>query len=422
MTDLPNHTHHHQLVGADADAVDALIDAGFDLSRVPQAMHVRAGQAAALMGLIGGAESGDGKTLIDVTMARLARIANPIADVDAVLSADDAEALDAYVSEGFRAGKVPSSLRARAERLEGLGQLLTDGPAINNTLLIERTMRAVSAAGRPAQELSPARTGGFRFADLISVAAVLLMGVAVVWPVMSTAKSYSTRSDCMANLAGIASAFGRYTNDFRDQLPMAAASFGGSWLNVGTTPEQSNSANLYTLARTGYTPLETLACEGNPMACRTPAAAGSHDWKSLPEVSYSYYIMFGKDRPSPVSNPGTVILTDKSPVPVRLANGEVFPFPNENSPNHAGQGQFALRADGSALWATTPQVGSDNIWMNRQQEKVWNAIQPQLAEVKRNLPKHVKGTLLIRVEGVPMEWLMDGAQLPADGNDVFVGP
>lgn len=420
MTD-PNHIHNHQLIGADADALDALINAGFDLSQVPEAIRARAGHAASIMGLLDGVESPESKTLIDVTMARLARIANPIADAASVLSADDAEALDAYVASDFRAGKVPSSLRARAEQVDRIGQLLTQGPATNNTLLVERTMRAVSAAKRHHEPL-PGRTGGFRFADLISVAAVLLMGIAVAWPVMSTAKSYSTRSDCSSNLATIASAFGRYTNDYKDQLPVAAASFGGSWLNVGTTPDRSNSANLYTLARTGYTPLQTLACEGNPNACRAPVKAGAMDWDALQDVSYSYYIMFGKQRPTPHSNPATIILTDKSPIPVRLANGETFPFPSENSPNHGGQGQFGLRADGSAIWSSSPQVGSDNLWLTRSQEKVWNAIQPHLNEFKRNLPKDAKGTILIRVEGVPLEWQMDGSQLPEDGNDAFVGP
>jgi hypothetical protein len=421
MTDPLHSIHNHQLVGADAEAVDALIDAGFDLSRVTDQMRGRAAQAAALMGLVDGIEAPASQTLVDVTMARLARIANPIADVDAVLSADDAEALDAYIASDFRAAKVPSSLRARAEQLECLGQLLTIGPSTTNTLLVERTMRTVSTATRRDQEPAPSRTGGFRFADLVSVAAVLLMGVAVVWPVLSTAKSYSTKSGCAANLAGLASAFGIYSNDYKDQLPMAAASYGGSWLDVGTTPERSNSANLYTLARTSYAGLDTLACGGNPMACREPAKDGALDWKSLPEVSYSYYIMYGQQRPTPVSNPDTVILTDKSPVPIRLANGESFPFPDENSPNHGGQGQFGLRADGASMWLTSPQVGSDNIWMNRNQERVWNAIQPHLAEIKRNLPKDVK-TLLIRVEGVPQEWSVNGTELPADAADVLVGP
>jgi hypothetical protein len=52
---------------------------------------------------------------------------------------------------------------------------------------------------------------------------------------------------------------------------------------------------------------------------------------------------------------------------------------------------------------------------------VWNAIQPQLNEIKRTLSKDVK-TILIRVEGVPMQWRMDGSQLPEDADDTFVGP
>jgi len=413
MTDFSDSIHSHQLVSADADAIDALIDAGFDLSRVPEALRVRAGHAASVMGLMDGTAPQTSQTLIDVTMARLARIANPIADFDAVLSGEDAEALDAYVAADYRLAKVPSSLRARAEQIDRMGQLLTAGHESTNALLVERTLRAVTTTRRH-QEPLPTRSTGFRFADLISVAAVLLMGVAVAWPVMSTAKSYANKADCATNLAGIASAMGRYTTDFRDQLPMAAASFGGSWLNVGTTPDRSNSANLYTLARTGYTGLDTLACRGNPMAAHGECEPGSTDWKSLPKVSYSYYIMFGDERPTPVSNPQTVILTDRSPLPMRLVNGEQVSFPGENSPNHGGQGQFGLRADGSAVWMTTPQMGEDNLWLNGQQERYWNDFQARLPEYRRLAPKGADG-LIIRIP-------MHGDELPESADNTFVGP
>lgn len=416
MTDQPNTMHNHQLTGPDAEAVDALVEAQFDISRVPEALRRRAGHAAALFALAGGPPGEVSRTLADVTMARLVRLADH--DEEAALSPEDAEALDAYVAAEFRVGKVPGALRGRAERIESMVQLVSGGPQDARPLLVERTMRRVAAAGQAARE-RPVRSGGLRFADLVSVAAVLLMGVAVMWPVLSTVRGYSQKSDCATNFAGIASALSTYMGDFRDQMPVATASFGGSWLNVGSTPEQSNSSNLFTMARAGYTPLDTLACAGNPMAARGECAQGAMDWRSLPEVSYSYYIMFGRARPSPVTSPRTIVLADRSPVALRAANGQGVPYPEENSPNHAGQGQWGLRLDGSGVWLTTPQDRRDNIWLNAEQQAVWDTIvKPRLPEIRRAFPK---GDVVIEVSGVRRP-LMQGNEFPASESDSFLGP
>src|SRR5206468_8597012 len=140
-----------------------------------------------------------------------------------------------------------------------------------------------------------------RLADLVSVAAVLLMGVAVLWPILSTVKTYQEKGACAANLGAVASALGMYTGDSKDAFPLATASYGGSWIDVGTTPERSNSSNLFTLVKSGYAKLHDLACPGNQCAATGPIAPEAKDWRSLPEVSYSYYIMFGKQRPSPAT-------------------------------------------------------------------------------------------------------------------------
>jgi hypothetical protein len=282
-------------------------------------------------------------------------------------------------------------------------------------------MHAVATTRREPQEQPLRATGGFRFADLVSVAAVLLMGVAVMWPVMSTMRSYAQKSDCGANFAGIASAMGQYTSDNRDQFPMATASFGGSWLDgIGTKPDRSNSANLFTLARTKYLPVSTLACEGNPMAVRS-VSSNATDWDSLPQVSYSYYIMFGDAKPDATSTPGTVILADRSPVVLRAFNGDPIPRPEENSPNHRGEGQWVLRVDGAALWLSSPQLGDDNIWLNGEQERVWNRIRPYVPEIKRHAPKNAK-ELIIGVRGVPAGPLMRGTEMPSSETDTFLGP
>src|SRR5262245_23235215 len=303
-----------ELSQADAQAIDALIDARFNLSRVPQAMQGRAQTAAKLLALLDGEVETD-STLVDVTLARVLRAGAPgHADpAEAVLSGDDAEALDAYVAADYRAGKVAPSLRPRAEQIESMVKLVSRTPAgVSSAALVDRTMRRVmTTADANLDPIPISRAGGFRLADLVSVAAVLLMGVAVLWPILSTVKTYQQKGNCEANLGAVASALGLYTGANQDSFPIATASYGGNWMNVGTTPDRSNSSNLFTLAKSGYTKLRDLACPGNPCAPKQPVSAAATDWDSLPEVSYSYYVMFGAAKPTPQTSPKTVILADK---------------------------------------------------------------------------------------------------------------
>jgi hypothetical protein len=413
MTD--HSMHHHQLSDADAQAVDALVAAEFDATRVPESTRSRAMQAQQLFAALDTPVKID-PSLVDLTLARLMR--TPAFAGEASLCADDVEALDAYVAAEFRVAKVPQSLRPRAERVEALGQLISHtrttsqaGPA-----LVERTMRRVAAAKADNLEPIPLRaSGGFRFADLISVAAVLLLGVAVLWPVLSTMRTYQQRGACAANLGTIASAMGSYAADNRAALPMATASYGGTWLDVGSSPERSNSSNLYTLAREGYTKLRTLACSGNACAVTQPAAPDAKDWRSLPEVSYSYYIMFGNARPNADTSPRTIILADRSPVVIRAFTKQAIPCPEENSPNHGGRGQWALRANGTAVWLTGSKDNGDNIWLSRQQQQVWDSIVPQLPALMRQAPKGTKGFIITAP-------IMQGNELPDSTNDSFLGP
>jgi hypothetical protein len=418
MTDENHDSQHHELSAADAQAIDALIDAGLDVSRVRENLKPRALKAAGLLSLL----QGDCKTesaLVDVTMARVQRAGAPgrAEAVEAVLSAEDGEALDAYVAAEFRSYKVAASLRPRAERIDALVHLISKTPtsASSAASLVDSTMRRVTTSAETSLEPIPISRGSrFRLADLVSVAAVLMIGAAVLWPILSTVRTYNQKNQCAANLGTIASAMGTYTGDSKDTFPMATASYGGSWLDVGTTPDRSNSSNLFTLAKAGYTALRNLACAGNSKAV-TQAAPGASDWESLPEVSYSYYIMFGPNRPSPITSPHTIILADKSPVAIQLASRTV-PMPESNSPNHGGRGQWALRADGTAVWLSSPKDNGDNIWLTRKQQVAWESaeVQTALANARRAYP---------RAAGFLVEFpLMKGDELPESANDSILGP
>src|SRR5205814_591623 len=95
MTEETNPSQQTELSQADAQAIDALIDARFDLSRVPQAEQARAKNVASVLSLLDGAVKVD-STLVDVTLARINRAGAPghAESAEVVLGQDDAEALD----------------------------------------------------------------------------------------------------------------------------------------------------------------------------------------------------------------------------------------------------------------------------------------------------------------------------------------
>jgi hypothetical protein len=354
----------------DARALDALADAGFDSGKIA-APDARVERAAGLLSMLAGNIRAH-PSLADVTMARVLREATG-ASQEPVLSADDQEALEAWIMHGYDAARVAPSLRERAAKHAGLAAMAVGQPGAEplDSALADRTLARVAAFEEVSSQSFrlPARKRGLsiRLADFLSVAAVVLIGAGLVLPVMSAVREEGRRGLCRTNLGSTASAMSTYAGSNRDSLPMAAASLGGGrWWDVGT-PQHSNSANLYTLAHDGYLKLATLACPGNPEAPTATTGGDARDWRRLEEISYSYQIMFG---PRPAWNNGQVmvVLADRSPVVLRAVRGEpIDPF--ANAPNHRGAGQHLLSTDGSVTWATSPVLkNGDNIWLPRAYE------------------------------------------------------
>ncbi|HYE02850.1 MAG TPA: hypothetical protein VD963_06410, partial [Phycisphaerales bacterium] len=204
-----------------------------------------------------------------------------------------------------------------------------------------------------------------------SVAALALVGGAAVWPMLAGAREQARTLACQTNMATAGLAFSSYAGENRDSLPMASASLAGSrWWEVGSSRERSNSANLFTLVRTGHASLADLACHGNACACTCPTKAGDFDWKSIKDVSYSYQNLYSRFRPRWTEGARSVVMIDRSPVILRAIRGEAI-NPVENSPNHRGRGQNALLGDGSTLFLNTPVLpDGDNVWLPRGLEGV----------------------------------------------------
>jgi hypothetical protein len=241
-------------VGDDA-ALDALIDADFDVARVPDPLRDRAAAIARVMGLA----AGEGMTR-QVDPALTERTLAAIASVDRrsgtrfepVLVAADEEALDALVAANFRVEGVNATLRERAQGLMWLGDLVTaprEGERVSPDLA-ERMLARIAATEMEPPVPVAGRPIFRRMADVLSMAAAGLLGVSVLWPVLTAWRHQSMKMTCGGNMATVAGAMSSYATDYREQLPVATASLAGpTWWDVGNGPGRSNSANLFQLPR-----------------------------------------------------------------------------------------------------------------------------------------------------------------------------
>ncbi len=406
-----------RLSALDELAFDALIDAGFDLSMVPDSLRERAGAIADLMGLA----AGDGmavdvdSTLVDRTLASIAqadRLSGSRAE--AMLVAADEEALDALAAANFHVDGVNATLRERAGVLMRVGALVTaprEGERCSRDLT-DRTLARIAATAMEPPAPAVGRPVFRRMADVLSMAAAGLLAASVLWPVLTSWRHQSMKMTCGNNMATVAGAMSTYATDYREQLPVASASLAGpTWWDVGNGPGRSNSANLFQLPRLRYATLRDFACPGNPASersCRCDASQG--DWSCHAEVSYSYHVMFSSVKPQWGERHGDtpmVVLADKSPVVARSRLGQAV-NPLENSPNHGGDGQWVMRSDGSGAWLSSPQNGDDNIWMPA---VVDHALADARAEMRRS------GARVAR-----MEFRLRGDELPTERGNTFVGP
>ncbi|MCU0688694.1 MAG: hypothetical protein MUE97_02985 [Phycisphaerales bacterium] len=374
-------------------AIDSLIDAAMDEQRVAPEHRPRCAKIQALLSSLRACDHGVCPEKIAAkTLARI-KHAGPLMQDQAVtaeLCEDDGEALESLVSEGYSPSRVPSVLRPRAERLallmdnleRPISQDRVDAAAAREAL-ISRTLAAVQAevdSGRSRMRIHEAsmRDSGerlgrqWRLIDVVGVAAMVAVGGAMLWPTVASMRQRAMEVAGASRMASLGGAMGQYSTDFRGSAPLASASLAGSiWWNIGK-PEQSNTANLFTLRRTGYATLEQLTSPGNAHARGVQLGADAWDWQNLEQVSYSFQNQFCRQRARMHEvKPTFVILADKSPVALRAWRGERVVYFNENSPNFGGRGQNVLHVDGSSRWLTTPFTASgDNLWLPASIEKV----------------------------------------------------
>ena len=398
---------------ADRDAIDALIESAMDPTRVAPVHRERAGVVAKLLSVLNARVRND-RLLVDIALARALRAEAAPTGVEPSLIPADEEALDAWMLAGYDANRVPTSLKERARRHEAIARMITTAPAAASaSSLVDRTLASVARAEADRSDrlrIAPERVRSaprFRIHDLVSVAAMLLIGAAVALPILAKTRAYARQTLCQANLGSTAVAMASYAASNRDALPMSTAGLGGgTWWNVGSESTPSNSSNLYTLFRNGYVGLDDLACPGNPEAAVDPAETAGFDWRRIEQVSYSYQVYPRSGVPTIHENPSRVVLADRSPV-ILLAIRRQQIDPVADSPNHNGRGQHILRGDGSTEWLTSPVLedSGDNIWL------------PLAVENRiRQIESERRGAKAPKVEPIK------GNERPETPHDVFLGP
>lgn len=288
------------------------------------------------------------------------------------LSADDQRLLDALMESGFDRNYLSAVTRADNRRLDAIGStlgLLRDYPVDDaNETLIHATLARIDrhevalaerlsfssqrAAAAAAVEEASERRWRLRLPDFITVAAVILIGVGVCWPMLHSMRQQSMTLACANNIRNLGYAFGQYAADFNGAVPMAMAGPSLTWDKV------SNVLNLEPLISGNYCEHNHLDCPGHHQ--RTTATPGLN---AAPTSSYSYRI-FPNGAPTGWGTMRvTVILGDLNPV-VDAAQAGRYVSPLSISLNHGGRGQNVLWSDGSDLWLPQPMVGrGDNIWL-----------------------------------------------------------
>ncbi len=373
---------------ADCAAIDALIDAGLNPARVPEALRPRATRVHHLLeslacGNVAPGRDGLIRTTIERILAEAAAADRAgtggwIHD-DSGLSAVEQDSLEALLVAGYDPARVPASLRATATEQASLLALLatplpdeaTPAWSRRREDLVARTLEAVQgdlAGERERMTVgSGSRWSGLRRWDLAGLAAALVLGGSLAMPMLGSMRDSIRQTACLGNFQAAGLGLAQYGGDYRGSMPLATASLPGTaWWLVGKDPAKSNSANYFTLARGGYAGLDQLRCAN---ACESPVgrpAPGQMDWARFDDVSVSGQNLFSSYRPSMTDGSRMVVLADRSPLVLRAVRGGPITAqdPLANSPNHAGRGQNVLWTDGSSQWLATPVLANgDNVWL-----------------------------------------------------------
>jgi hypothetical protein len=231
---------------------------------------------------------------------------------------------------------------------------------------------------------------------VVIICCLVLLLVVEIWP-RSGSRELSPRAICAANMKGIGTGCYTYGNENKEFWPIApsipasqpeagsvvyAPNKIGTHRSAATTErdtEMSTTRNLWRLVREGTVAPKTFYCPKSKDEPNNEDLPGDFwDFRKYAEVSYGYQVPYGlKGLPSNDCDQRMPLAADKGPFGAALEAGRKNPgvptpglndVPDDwrpwNSPNHGGEGQCVLFADGHVSYETTPLAGinHDNIY------------------------------------------------------------
>jgi len=277
-------------------------------------------------------------------------------------------------------------------------------PLVEATMARVREAQQRKAFARQVEALSggSGRGFGFTWRQLGAAAAILLIGLSLIWPIATRSRRDASQITSAANLAAAGEAFGRYGADHDQALPRYPVQPGDAWWRVGqAAPREgrvrSNSAHLFLLIRGRYLHPDKLACPTNPYANAGLDPAG-FDWPDPRAVSYSYQNQYTPEVLTLEDCRRLGILANRNPLfEIRVRRTEDgaarFVFRKDRPADTASdafdnRGQHVLFGDGTVAWREKPIMpNGDNIWLVTGQQDAY-----------------------------------DGDESPADANDSFLVP
>ncbi len=315
------------------------------------------------------------------------------------LSDADARVLDWLVEHGFDAAKVhelPAEDQPRAmalvRQMSTLDALSVPAPheslvdaviaRIDHYEADRAAAMRIGSSGRPRFRM--------RLADVLGVAAMLMLSAAVLLPIASQMRASSLEAVCASNMRSLGAGLTSYASDNRGSMPALAgigaidALFGGPKVGAQAsnqaapkpqqlrgvirpgadgksavfTPmpsEHRHSASLALLVSAGHCEANALQCPG----CAKGAACFAY---RVPAEGSRFML----DTTKPM-----VVVADANPVIELRLDGRKIESAVMSSRNHGDRGQNMLFNDGAVDWTISPvltnqgPVKFDNIWLPR---------------------------------------------------------
>ncbi|MCH2134453.1 MAG: hypothetical protein MK116_11965 [Phycisphaerales bacterium] len=268
-------------------------------------------------------------------------------DPGGVLDPRDAELFDQLVEVDFDVKALPdldASTRNRAERLVAMMGLLDDYPvepvtAEDRDVLVSATLARINRAEDEQRDRMRIDTPGvrarFRIREFVAVAAVVLLGLAVVIPMMRNTAHLKGVEGSHARLLDLGAALSSFAGDNNGEAPSALADHDAYPEVVGYRP---TTFSLAPLAAYGIS-AESL---NNPMRPDQPGAGFSFHSQRGPRIH-----LIG-------IKAGTVIISDRNLYLEQLLSGQAPALKDDVK-------ACVLLSDISVSQCTTSRDG-DHIW------------------------------------------------------------